>query len=59
MVYDTSRVFVGSGPTGLAVDYAESLIVENTYVEILEEYDEGIVDDRRTLLANGYILAIA
>lgn len=58
-VYGTSRVFIGSAPDELAVDYTESPIVENTYIEILEEYDEGIVDNRRTLLANGFILSVA
>jgi hypothetical protein len=58
-VYGTSRVFIGSAPDDLAIDYTEKPIVENTYIEMLSEYDEGISDNRSTLRANGFILAIA
>lgn len=58
-VYGTSRVFIGSAPDELAVDYTQVPIVENTYVEILSEYDDGLSDNRSTLRANGFILAIS
>jgi hypothetical protein len=58
-VYGTSRVFIGSAPGELAIDYKQRPIVENTFVEMLNEYDDGITDNRRTLRANGFILGIS
>lgn len=57
--YGTSRVFIGSGPDELAVDYTTKPVVENTYVAILTEYDDGISDNRSTLRTNGFILAVS
>lgn len=58
-VYGTSRVFIGSAPDELAVDYTQRPTVENAYVELLSEYDDGISNNRSTLRANGFILAIS
>jgi hypothetical protein len=58
-VYGTSRVFIGSAPDRLAIGYKEPPIVENTYIEILGEYEDGITDNRQTLRANGFILTLA
>lgn len=59
IVYGTSRVFIGSAPDELAIDYTQRPIVENTYVEMLSEYESGISNNRSTLRANGFILAIS
>lgn len=50
-------MFTGSAPDSIAIQYTVTPIVENTYVEILSEYDDGISDNRSTLHANGFILS--
>lgn len=58
-VYGTSRVFIGSAPDEIGVSYRGRPIVETAHVEVLTEYEAGISDNRRTLLANGVLLATA
>lgn len=57
--YGTSRVFIGSAPDELNVDYTDFPTTESTSVEILSEYDEGISENRNTLRANGFLLAVS
>lgn len=41
-VYGTSRLFVGSGPAELNVDYEESSTTEVTRIEVIKKYETGI-----------------
>lgn len=58
-VYGTSTVFAGFAPYDLRVEYTSRPGVEDTYVEMLSEYDAGIYDNRQTLRTNGFILGVS
>lgn len=58
-VYGTSRLFVGSGPDELDVDYEESASVKNARIEVIARYETGIRQNWETLYANGIVLAVS
>lgn len=58
-VYGTSRLFVGSGPADLGVEYEESSSVEEARVEVIRDYERGIRKNWRALYVNGFVLALS
>lgn len=58
-VYGTSRLFIGSGPAELGIDYEESSSIERARVEVIRKYEDGIRKNWGTLYVNGFVLAVS
>ncbi|WP_135825137.1 hypothetical protein [Halorussus ruber] len=58
-VYGTSRLFLGSAPDELTVDYSDNPTVKQTHVELIGRYESGIQFNRSILHANGFTLLVA
>ena len=56
-VYGTLRLFVGSDPAQLDIDYEESPTVGGARVEVIRRYEAGISHNWSTLYVNGFVLA--
>lgn len=58
-VYGTSRLFIGSGPAEVSIEYEESSSVEDARVEVIGNYEDGIRKNWRVLYVNGFVLAVS
>ena len=58
-VYGTSRLFVGSGPADLNIDYEEPPTTEDARIKIIRRYEAGISHNWNTLYVNGFVLAVS
>lgn len=58
-VYGTARLFIGSGPEELDIDYEEAPTTEDTRVEVIKKYEAGISHNWSALYVNGFVLAIS
>jgi hypothetical protein len=58
-VYGTSRLFVGSNPAELDIDYEKSPTIGDTRVEVIRRYETGISHNWSALYANGFVLAVS
>lgn len=58
-VYGTTRLFLGSSPDELAIDYGDEPTVKRAYVELIGRYENGIQFNRRILHTNGFALLVA
>ncbi|MFC7078847.1 hypothetical protein [Halorussus caseinilyticus] len=58
-VYGTTKLFIGSRPDELSIDYTERPVSEETYVELLSRYEAGTLRNQRILYSNGFILSIS
>lgn len=57
--YGTSRLFLGASTDELDVDYDGDPPVEQTHVELIDKYEDGIRFNRNVLHTNGFILLVA
>lgn len=58
-VYGTSRLFLGSAPDELTVDYSDNPAIEQTHIELISRYEAGIRVNRSVLHTNGFSLLMA
>lgn len=58
-VYGTSRLFLGISTDELDVDYEGNPPVEQTHVELIGKYEDGIRFNRNVLHTNGFVLLVA
>ena len=58
-VYGTTRLFLGSSPDELSIDYGDEPTVKRVYVELIGRYENGIRFNRRILHTNGFALLVA
>jgi len=56
-VYGTTKLFIGARPDELSVDYTDDSISRESYVEVLDRYEDGVQRNQRLLYANGFGLA--
>ena len=52
VVYDTSRLFIGSSPD--RIPYEEQIDTETAYVEVIGRYERGLLRNRRVLWSNAF-----
>lgn len=58
-VYGTSRLFLGSSPDELGIDYGGNPTVKQTHVELIDKYEDGIRFNQSILHTNGLVLLVA
>ncbi|WP_276302275.1 hypothetical protein [Halorussus lipolyticus] len=55
-VYGTSKLFIGSSPDRIPIDYEEQIDTEAAYVEVIGRYERGLLRNRRVLWSNAFFL---
>ena len=58
-VYGTSRLFIGSGPDKIPIDYEQEMDAETAHVEIIGQYERGLRRNRRVLWSNAFFLDVS
>lgn len=59
LAYGTSNLFVGLGPDALSGDSGSQPDAHETYAEVMDRYERGLVRNRRISRSNGIILAVS
>jgi hypothetical protein len=58
-VYGTSQLFIGSALDELEVEYGGNAVRDLAHLKLINEYEDGMRTNRKTLHLNGVVLAIA
>ncbi|WP_137286271.1 hypothetical protein [Halorussus salinisoli] len=58
-VYGTSRLFIGSSPDKIPIDYEQETNAETAHVEIIGQYERGLRRNRRILWSNAFFLDVS
>lgn len=58
-VYGEAETFIGPRPDELSIDYTGEEDSTDSYAEVLNRYEDGILRNQRVLYSNGFLLGIS
>lgn len=58
-VFGTTRLFIGPRLDDMSLDYTEPPDDEDAYAEVIDQYESGMVRNRRLLYSNTFVLNVS